>query len=340
MHGYVRLFLSTLVVLSHLGHPGALNVGVSAVVVFYMLSGYVVTHLIHKYFPPGRLISFYIERFLRIYPTYLLFLLLVSLFLWTTGFSSPNLTPVKAIANLTIIPLNYYMFIDVAIIRDLSALPPAWSLGAEIQAYLLLPLIIRSVSAKWAVGLSSLLIFSAAAVGIFDADIWGYRLLPGILFIFLTGAALCKTIKTPDLVDTFDRRFPILCWIWLLVLLLGLVVTYHLQAFSGATILGFLIGLPLVIYTSKSPIRLPLDGLLGQLSYGLFLIHMPVSWAFEHFLSVPVDSKKAFVFVMFVSIMLSATANLTVEKKVWSLRQAITKQEEGVNQNPASAPRR
>ncbi len=326
MHGYVRFFLSILVVLSHLGHPGALNVGVSAVVVFYMLSGYVVTHLIHKYFPAGRLKAFYLERFLRIYPTYVLFLLLVSIFLLTTGFGSPNLTPLKVFANLTIIPLNYYMFMDVGVIRDLAVLPPSWSLGAEIQAYIVLPLIIRSLTVKWAVGLSSLSIFSAAALGMLDADVWGYRLLPGILFMFLTGAALCKTIKTPNLADTFDRRFPIICWGWLLVLLLGLVVTYRLHPFSGATILGFLVGLPIVIFTSKSSIRLPFDSILGQLSYGVFLIHMPVSWAFEHFLKGAINSKEALLFVMWVSILLSATITLTVEKKIWPMRQEITKQ--------------
>jgi peptidoglycan/LPS O-acetylase OafA/YrhL len=324
MHGYVRFLLSTLVVLSHLGHSGNVNVGVSAVVVFYMLSGYVVTYLIHKYFPPGRLRAFYIERFLRIYPTYLFFLLLASVFLFTTGFASPNLTPVNAIANLTIIPLNYYMFLDIAVVRDLCILPPAWSLGVEIQAYLVLPLIIRSMSVKWTAGLSSLFIFSAAVLGIIDAEVWGYRLLPGILFMFLTGAALCKTIKIPEIADSFDRRFPIICWIWLLILLIGLVVTYRFEPFSYGTILGFLIGLPIVSFTSKSSVRLIYDSLLGQLSYGLFLIHMSVSWAFEHFFGMAVDSKRSFFLVMVVSVMLSAVVNLTVEKKVWHFRKSIT----------------
>jgi peptidoglycan/LPS O-acetylase OafA/YrhL len=325
MHGYIRFFLSTLVVLSHLGHPGVINVGVSAVVVFYMLSGYVVTHLMTKYFPLSRLRAFYVERFLRIYPTYLVFLLLVSLFLLTTGYASPNFTPTKIIANLTIIPLNYFMFIDVAVIRDFCVLPPAWSLGAEIQAYLLLPLIIhRSMPAKWMVGLSSLAIFSAASLGVLDPDIWGYRLLPGILFMFLNGAALCKTIKNPELADKFDRMFPILCWIWLLLLLIGLTVAYRLHPFSCATILGFLIGLPIVLFTSKSSVKLPYDSMLGQLSYGLFLIHMPISWAFEHFLGGTIESKRCFVFVMVVSTMLSASANIAIEKKIWALRKAIT----------------
>jgi peptidoglycan/LPS O-acetylase OafA/YrhL len=324
MHGSLRFFLAVLVVLSHLGHAGSIHIGKAAVVVFYMLSGYVVMYLIHKYFPPNRLGAFYIERFLRIYPTYILLLLLTTAFLSITNYSSPNLTPVKALANAAIIPLNYFMFIDVAVVREFCILPPAWSLGAEIQAYLVLPLIVRSLSTKWIVGLGSLCIFSVSALGMIDPDIWGYRLLPGILFIFLTGTAVCKTIKIPNLADNFDRKFPVICWIWLLMLLLGRVATYTINPDSAAAILGFLIGLPILFFTSNSSIRLPLDRLLGQLSYGLFLIHMPVSWAFEHFFKGPIQSKRCFVFVMIVSVLLSALTSFTIEKQVWSLREKIT----------------
>ncbi len=329
MHGLLRYCLATLVVISHLRNTGYINVGIPAVVVFYILSGYVVTHLIQKYFPPDRLKFFYMERLLRIYPAYLFFLLLTGLFLYFTDYSSPHLTPSKILANLIIIPLNYFMFIDVAVVREFCILPPAWSLGVEMQAYLLLPLIIRSLLSKWSLGLLSLLIFSASAIGILNADIWGYRLLPGILFIFLSGAAICRTVKTPKLSDSFDRRFPIVCWIWLLVLSIGLIIfsdamTNRLHPFSSATILGFLLGLPIVSFTSNSSLRVPFDRVLGQLSYGLFLIHMPVSWAFEYFFKIPIDSKRSFLFVMITSTLLSAFASYLIEDKVWLLRKKIT----------------
>lgn len=326
MHGYLRFCLATLVVLSHLGHAGPINIGVAGVVVFYMLSGYVVTHLINKFFPFYRLKEFYIERFLRIYPLYLVFLLLVSLFLATTNYGSPNWTFAKVIFNLTIIPLNYYMFVDVAVVRDHCILPPAWSLGAEIQAYFILPFILRSISIKWIAGISSLLVFSLAALGYLDPDIWGYRLLPGIIFIFLTGAAICKTIKIPELTDSFDRKFPFLCWGWLLTLLIGLSITSRLHPFSAATILGFLIGMPIVFFTSTSVKKLPFDRILGQLSYGVFLIHMPVSWVFEY-LGGAVTSKRSFIFVILISSLLSAAATFIIEKRVWSIRKELTKSE-------------
>lgn len=324
MHGALRFCLATLVVLSHLGRPGPVNVGIAAVVVFYMLAGYVVTHLLQKHFPPGRLGAFYAERFLRIYPLYLLCLAGVSVFLFTTGFGPAKLTPLTALANLAIIPLNFYMFSDFFVIRGFAILPTAWSLGAEMQAYAILPLIIRSQRAKWIVGLFSLLVFTASASGLFNADTWGYRLLPGILFVFLTGSAISKTTKTPDMADRFDRVFPYLCWTWLLFLLIGLGIYHRVSDISATVMLGFLLGMPMVMFTSTSKIRIPCDDVLGRISYGLFLIHIPVSWLAEYLFSWPLTSIYTLLFVMGVSVALSVGATFTVERLAWPLRKSIT----------------
>jgi len=324
MHGILRFVLATLVVLSHLGHIGAVNTGVSAVVVFYMLAGYVVTHLLYKHFPPDRLLAFYAERILRIYPLYFIFLIIVSAFLFTTEFRGPTFTYEKMLAHLLIVPLNYYMFLDVSVVRGFCILPPAWSLGAELQAYLILPLIIRRHSAKWIAGFFSLCIFSASTFGIINSDIWGYRLLPGIVFIFLTGSAICRTLKAKDAADMFDRTFPAICWAWLVLLLAGLVVTARLPSYSAAVILGFLIGMPVVVFTSSSSIRLPLNDVMGRVSYGLFLIHLPVAWSLEQFFGMPSTSAVAFLLVMAISVSLSSIASSSVERLVWPLRRRLT----------------
>lgn len=327
MHGYLRFGLAILVVLSHLDHAGGLNVGVSAVVVFYLLAGYVVTNLIHKHFGSGRLLSFYAERFLRIYPLYFTFLAMVFAFLFITRFGSPIITPLKILAQVTIIPLNFFMFFHTAVVRNYCVLPPAWSLGAELQAYLFLPLIIRSTKAKWIVGFLSLVLFSVAAIGECDRDIWGYRLLPGILFIFLSGSALAKSIKHKKSTDSFDRSFPIICWIWLLGLLLALTtMTHRLYPLTAAVILGFVIGLPVVHFTSSTPVRLFKDGLVGSLSYGLFLIHLPVAWAFEYWFGRAPVTIGPICVVFVASVILSLITSQTVERLVWPLREAITKE--------------
>ena len=54
MFGYLRFLLAALVMLSHLKITCGINQGVTAVVSFYMLAGFVVTHLLTGSFNPGR----------------------------------------------------------------------------------------------------------------------------------------------------------------------------------------------------------------------------------------------------------------------------------------------
>lgn len=337
MHGSLRFFLATLVVLSHIGiRAGDLNVGMPAVVVFYMLAGYVVTHLCQKHFPPGKLLAFYAERFLRIYPLYLFLLLVASLFLFTTGFGHPFLTPRNIFANLTIIPLNYFMFADfTTVVADKHSciINTGWSLGAEMQAYLILPLIIRFLPLKWIAGLLSLGVFSFAMAGFIDANTWGYRLVPGVLLFFLTGSAIAKTLKHEKAADAFDKSFPFVCWTWLLCLLLALALTNHLGDNAVEVMLGFIVGMPVLWFTSRAPLRIPFDGILGRLSYGLFLIHVPAIWLYQYlFRDHTITGRAAllghstFLFVMVVSLILAGIATFTVERMVWPLRNKLTQQ--------------
>ena len=325
MRGFLRLCLATLVAMSHTLYLGSVNIGMSAVVVFYMLAGYVVTHLLHKHFPPSRLLWFYAERLLRIFPLYLVLLSTVALFLYSTKFNAPRFTATNIFANLTIVPLNYFMYFKVDVIRNYGILLPAWSLGAELQAYAVLPLIIRSLPIKWIVGLVSLCVFSTSALKIIDPDIWGYRLIPGIIYIFLTGSAICRSTKNTDSADAFDHTFPIICWVWLLILLVGLYVSHYLHPATAATILGFLIGMPIVQYASSSSIRLPFDAVMGQISYGVFLIHMPIAWIFEFFVGRSPVEMSDFIIIIIISIVVSAGYTLPIDHFIWPLRKSITK---------------
>ena len=325
MRGYLRLCLATLVALSHTGYSNSINIGFSAVIIFYMLAGYVVTHLLHKHFSPNHLSKFYIDRILRIFPLYLFFLLPVALFLYLTNFRDAKFTPILILSNLTIIPLNYFMYLKVHVIQDYSILPTAWSLGLELQAYAILPLVVRYLPVKWIIGFVSLCIFSTSAFRIIDEGIWGYTLIPGVIYVFLTGSAICKNMKFKANADSFDRTFPIICWGWLLLLLISLYISHNLHAISTATILGFLIGMPIVQYTSSSSIRLPFDNIVGQISYGVFLIHMPIAWMFEFLVRRSPIGMSDFMTIMVISIIVSAGCTLPIDHFIWPLRKSITK---------------
>jgi peptidoglycan/LPS O-acetylase OafA/YrhL len=110
------------------------------------------------------------------------------------GISPPNFmracTTAKLAANVAMLPLGYAA---QAGLDGCQLMPQAWSLGLEFSFYLVVPwllLAIRSRSALRAVMVGSTIVFILAVFGVLETDQWGYRLLPGTLFMFMTGMAL------------------------------------------------------------------------------------------------------------------------------------------------------
>lgn len=287
MFGYLRFILAFFVLISHVDvRFFGLNPGVMAVVVFYILAGHVVARLWRDIIPGGRgkIQRFYKDRLLRIFPLYLFVALLTLVFLISTGYGEPQVSLLKLLANLFIIPLNFYMVLDTTILTSPSwcLIPPAWSLGAELQAYLMLPLAFLYPRLKLPLLAVSLSIYMAANFLIIHPDYFGYRLVPGVFFIFALGCALESTIKENNS-SRFNVVFP---WaIWWMVVILGTIFLIG-KMFGGGytreTFIGLFVGIPAVYSLGRSPVKLPGNALMGGLSYGVFLAHFLVIWWLDH----------------------------------------------------------
>jgi peptidoglycan/LPS O-acetylase OafA/YrhL len=337
MTGYIRLFLATLVLLSHTGvRIYGYNEGVFAVVVFYILAGHVTQRLVNKlvltYPSRAQIFYYYIfDRILRIFPTYIIVSLLTILFLLASKYGDPYFNITNLILNFTIIPLNYYMFIlhKIEVLRELHwwLIPPAWSLGAEVQAYILLAALLL-MNNRFILILSfvlSTIIYFIANLGIIHSDYYGYRLLPGVFFFFLSGAIVEKLessvvnkSKYPETHILGATYFLALVW---------LVVNFFFLKFRGAytleTLLGYLIGIPLLIFLIKIKTKHQTVGnyISGLLSYSLFLIHYPVIWFFSFF-QVPPNPLLILGVSMLLSFLLLPVDALlfTFRKKLFNFR--------------------
>jgi len=303
MFGTLRFFLATLVALSHAGVTlmGKYHLGVPAVVVFYILSGFVVTGMVHSWAdaiqraasgsvsrvnwttrpPSWRRFArrFWAERVVRLYPPYAIALLL-GLVAWSAGVASGFLSKDtwwgQWVANITVLPLAFAPF--VSSLNGLQLVPPAWSLGVEGMFYLLAPWLVLSPRALWGAALLSL-VWQMAVHGAAPwlgqwSDALGYRLFPAALLYFVMGAAVWLAFAR-------DRR-------WWALPLLGFVAQSALlivdgvrglwgQPFLLETSLGAVVGAPLVVALAQIP-RRRWDARLGQLSYPIFLSHFPVLW--------------------------------------------------------------
>jgi peptidoglycan/LPS O-acetylase OafA/YrhL len=275
--GTFRLLLAISVLISHTQRTYfGLNFGVVAVISFLMLSGFVMTILIEKHYRAISLVpAFYLDRAMRLQPQYLFYLLLFTLYFFTIATPQPWIKSIDLesfFLNVAIAPANFYM---LPFMSDQVINPPAWSLGLEVCFYLTIPFLLIYRLRKVAFGLS-LVFFLAAYAGYVNTDWFGYRLLPGTLFMFLMGSLLYK----PGKVDTY------LFWgVWLAAVVGFGYTIMHPQTWLGwnrEVLLGLCVAAPCIKVLRAIPSN-KLDHLLGDISYGVFLNHFLVIWIAREF---------------------------------------------------------
>jgi len=269
--GTYRFVLAALVLDSHaigplMGHTSPLNPGVWAVAGFFVLSGFVMRRQAET-LSPGQ---FYLDRFLRIYPQFLLFFSLSFVAVYGVLQSPVNnlgSTPHGAalIANLLVFPIAFNnsraLGATGAWVSSGALMPQAWSLGVESSYYLLLPLIARLSRLRNALCWISLGIFIMSALNSIPKSA-GYVYLPGTLWMFLLGWRLhdlnARTIRWLGLVGLT---------IVALMLVPSLQQSPTIEVASGALVAAWVIMRLAGAPTNRT------DTFLGAMSYSLFLCH-------------------------------------------------------------------
>ena len=311
--GSLRLILAVFVLLYHSGYqPFDFILGTFAVVSFFLMSGYVTTALTSKYYPAKKdLRPFLADRALRLFPQFLFYVTIALLLLTLGGATHPNykvLTLGKVALNYLMLPLGYYMyFLNTSLI-----LPPSWSLGLEATFYIAFHLL----STRKVLPVASLLsfaVFSAAMLGYLDADVFGYRLLAGTLFIFDCGRYVYLR----------NGRVVLSIWIAVASVFADFMIAHHglVSSINFAVLTGILIGVPAVWFLSKIKYRSS-DEMLGNLSYGVYLNHYCIILA-AGAMHIPYQSWVARCIIIAISLPLGWVTYLLIERPVLNLRHRL-----------------
>jgi len=340
MFGTLRLILAFLVVLSHaeiyLKVPGFywFSQGAAALVGFFLLSGYLMKLIfIQKY--QNKLNNcgkFWIDRWLRIFPHYYFYLIIIILWILLSHFSQLNWETLPILAHITVLPLNFVNLIPMQMLKGWTywalIIPQAWTLASEFQFYLILPFLLRRRWLEIIALVISLGIFIMASFGILPTEAFGYRLLAGNLFIFITGSLIYDIRFSNN--AKISKYVVSTTWLGLVVLAIILKISGNLQVpLNGPVILGFLILVPIIWLLSGIKNRRNWDDFFGNLSYGVFLNHYWLIWVLDWlriFLQPTIAEKWIrYLFVMVLSIVFSWISYNSIDKRLSKIRSKYNK---------------
>lgn len=312
--GAYRLLLAVIVMMGHLlFYPYALPYplpGEIAVEAFYVVSGFLITLVLTEKYD-GRLLLFYSNRFLRLFPIYWAVLAVyvlanvavargwVSTVMFPDGNGNPSIVsalvwsqnhPTTWTERLLLGFMNLFI-VGQDLTRSLGEpqsnlyyhmfiyVRVAWTVGVEIAFYALAPFVVRRISHTAIVLVLSLcaqMIIMRKAVNPYD-----YQLFIFEAWLFMAGALAYHAyawLRTQDAL--LVRRYALAAVVALLVMTLAfsaLHIPRLLYLLAAAACL------PGAVLFGR---QFPLDNVLGEFSYPVYLIHpllqivtLPGPWA-------------------------------------------------------------
>lgn len=330
MFGIFRTFLALIVVAEHLGPIK--HLGPYAVFSFYILSGYLMTLIMHESYGYSLhgFIQYSVNRLLRIFPLYGLAALLSLLLIIVLGESVTRDFHDRIGFPATLSDALRNVFLVLTINTDTRLVPPAWALSIELCFYLAIGL-----------GLSRRPAFSA---------LWLAASLAYTTYIFLGGAGFSYRYYTAPaaslpfavgacIYHLRSRQF----WVakalggnWaLIVLLTSMLLNYWLGETRGREAAGglhfygnLLIASFLVTHLAvrpSAPGRIKrLDSTIGDLSYPIYLLHYQGGMAILLFDPAAQRGNMGFLLLgATITLSLALAANRLIEPGIQKMRDRI-----------------
>jgi peptidoglycan/LPS O-acetylase OafA/YrhL len=315
------------VVLFHAG-LSAVSGGYVGVDVFFVISGYLITGIIHDDLEAGRfsVLSFYDRRIRRILPALVVTLVLtwiaaLVLFLppYFVDFSKSLFASATFISNL-------YFWLYSGYFENRAQLRPllhTWSLAVEEQFYIFMPLALfvvhRVFGKRWlgVLGPAALASFALSVHAMQVAPTANFFLLPTRAWELFLGAALALRPPQP-LRHRWMRELAALSGF---VLIVWAAFTYtDTTPFPGFTALPPCVGAALLIYVGGRGgsvtgriLSLPPIVYVGLISYSLYLVHWPLA-VFTRYYTLQPPSVWSVTFILACSFALAALFHRVVER--------------------------
>lgn len=281
--------------------PFIMNIGKHGVVLFFVLSGFLITYLLlaEEHISKKITISkFYIRRILRIWPLYYLIIILAFFILPNINiFILPNYDKEVVYSNL-IHKLILYIFFLPNLVLSLYGIIPyvsqTWSIGTEEQFYLIWPIIIKYFRKNRILLMFSIIIFYLCFKLFLKTsysnfipykktviDFWHFF---SIDCMAIGGFYAVILFQKNKLVNFFQNiyLFYATLIITIILMLKGIYIPYIQYEFFAV-----LFGLIIFNLAANNNIKISLENkiliYLGNISYGLYMYH-PIGIVFAIYL--------------------------------------------------------
>ena len=265
--GFFRLALALIVFADH---ATRLSLGLSAVLLFFMLSGYWIQKMWTGRYAHTRqtYLTYLVSRFWRLLPAFLVCSALAwCLLAWKEQIPS-DIKPIsQAFSNLFILGYDSLPF---------QADGPAWSLDIEVQFYLIAPVLIWAITRS----VAALPFCALASAGAYLLDIKGC-VIPYLVY-FAIGATAgqaewrpSRSLALASLAFSLSALALTMAGPWHSLVLVGNHSGPLAPYNDTANAVLALAMAPWAMFTTRQKGGRQ-DGLFGDLSYGVYLLHLPI----------------------------------------------------------------
>ncbi len=340
----------------HWYSPIVHQAGPMGVVFFFVLSGFLITYLLlaeKAQFGDISIRKFYFRRLLRIWPLYLLvviigFFILPYISWFYVPYQSAILSPQQNHEFWAALALFVFMLPNMAyaLFGPFPNIGQSWSIGVEEQFYLIWPWIIRKAKQPLVVITRFFIVFmTLKMVVLMSTRLWDWELLH-VLRTFLAMSKLeAMAIGAMGAWALFTRRERLLNFIYkrsVQIASLGgaFFVMYFTPAFLE-NIIHLLISplfLIIILNVASNPhsivkMRGRVSNFLGQISYGIYMYHMMVIafvlHGYMHFAPVRevqpwYDHVLIYVLVIGITIFVSYLSHRIFESRFIRLKSRFT----------------
>lgn len=266
-------------------------IGKLGVVLFFVLSGFLITYLLlteEFIFKKISIGKFYVRRMLRIWPLYFFIILLAILVLPNIEiFNLPNFSKDIIYSNLTIKLILFALFFPNLVISIYGIIPYAshtWSIGTEEQFYLVWPVILKYFKRN-RIFLMVFIIVFYLVMGLFlSSNYSNFIPYKEVFKTFWTTFNIdCMAIGGLFAILLFQKNkllsllqnnvlFYLTLFITLILMLRGVYIPkLHYEFYS------ILFGIIILNFATNNTIKISLENrifnYLGNISYGLYMYH-------------------------------------------------------------------